>query len=250
MSLPTPTPYSRLHAHVARHAYRRGQFVGDAPLNPDRRRRNHERVVPDSPGAVAVRRYRTDILTAYVDGTVRLSMGGWSGSPTTRACLNEAMYRCVGPGYAIYARRVLGLSQLTLVTPRGAYLYYDGITLDPAGAVLSPAPFLQKRADRTERAELREALTSSGFADAFPLLYASAPEEYPWLNLPDVRRMVLRWSADNPYTERWPDVVQYARRLGPELPAADAYRLFVRHLCADLMTVSDSPYRTLQEIPR
>lgn len=243
-----PTPYSRLHAHVARHAYRRGAFVGDAPLNPSRRARNHERVVLDSPGAIAVRRYRTDILTAYPDGTVRLSMGGWSGSPTTRACLNHALYKFMLTRVQIYTGRVFGLSQLILATQHGMYCYYDGITLTPDGAILNPTPFLQKRADRAERAELRAALTASGFADAFPLLYASVEPGYPRLNTPDVRRMVSLWDADNPYTERWPDVVQWSRRLGPVIPAADAYRRLVRVLCADLTTVGDSPYRNLRDV--
>jgi hypothetical protein len=52
--------------------------------------------------------------------------------------------------------------------------YYDGITMDGEGKVITPLrPFEARRLDKAESKEFMDAVEASGFKDMFKLLYAT-----------------------------------------------------------------------------
>jgi hypothetical protein len=70
---------------------------------------------------------------------------------------------------------VFSYSQPVLRVGTKLYYYYDGITLNAQGEVITPLQaFEQKRVDRAATKELTNELQESGFTDAFKLLYAVA----------------------------------------------------------------------------
>lgn len=168
------TMYERLQAHITKHAYTRGKNKGDAPLDASRRSRSHERVAQWA-GYVAVRFHRTDVIRAYPDGRIEIDCDGWGTAPTTRACINDAL-RWFGGNIAwLYSDRLYGKTQLVLRTTRGKHAYYDGITLDADGTLLSESkPFEGRRIDRDATKEMYADMQECGFKDVFKLLHAVA----------------------------------------------------------------------------
>lgn len=175
------TMYEKLQAHIAKHAYKRGKNKGDAPLDSSRRGRAHERVIPRA-GCMAVHFHNTDVILAYPDGRISIDCDGWGTTPTTRTCINDALRWFGGNNAWLYSDRMYGKTQLVLKTRCGTYAYYDGITLDADGTLLSePKPFEGKRIDKAASKELHDDMKECGFKDVFKLLHAVA-EKLPHNN--------------------------------------------------------------------
>ena len=167
--------YSKLSMHLSRHMYKRGKNKGDAPANAHRRAMDHYRVVKGNDDTYRIRMHSTDIITAYPNGDVKIDTNGWHTHNTTIIRLNEAFGFFEGVGVGMSKRSILSYSQPVLRVGTKLYYYYDGITLNAQGEVITPLQaFEQKRVDRAATKELTNELQESGFTDAFKLLYAVA----------------------------------------------------------------------------
>jgi hypothetical protein len=99
----------------------------------------------------------------------------------------------------------MGISQTTC----NGYAYYDGITFDALGNLLTkPRTFEARRINKAESKEFMDGIKTSGFKDMFPLLYATAPlEAVQWgqwyKNHPDL--------TDPDDADDWAAVVQKAK---------------------------------------
>jgi hypothetical protein len=155
--------------------YKRGKNKGQAPANAHRRAMDHYRVVKGNDDTYRIRMHSTDIITAYPNGDVKIDTNGWHTHNTTIIRLNEAFGFFEGVGVGMSKRSILSYSQPVLRVGTKLYYYYDGITLNAQGEVITPLQaFEQKRVDRAATKELANDLQESGFADAFKLLYAVA----------------------------------------------------------------------------
>jgi len=155
--------------------YKRGKNKGDAPANAHQRSMCHFRVVKGNDDTMRVRMWSTDILTAYPNGDVKIDTRGWHTHNTTIIRLNEAFGFFEGVGVGMSKRSILSYSQPVLRVGTKLYYYYDGITLNAQGEVITPLQaFEQKRVDRAATKALANDLQESGFTDAFKLLYAVA----------------------------------------------------------------------------
>ena len=167
--------YSKLSMHLSRHMYMRGKNKGDAPANAHRRAMDHYRVVKGNDDTYRIRMHSTDIITAYPNGDVKIDTRGYHTHNTTIIRLNEAFGFFEGVGVGMSKRSILSYSQPVLRVGTKLYYYYDGITLNAQGEVITPLQaFEQKRVDRAATKELTNELQESGFTDAFKLLYAVA----------------------------------------------------------------------------
>ncbi len=167
--------YSKLSMHLSRHMYKRGKNKGQAPANAHRRAMDHYRVVKGNDDTYRIRMHSTDIITAYPNGDVKIDTNGWHTHNTTIIRLNEAFGFFEGVGVGMSKRSILSYSQPVLRVGTKLYYYYDGITLNAQGEVITPLQaFEQKRVDRAATKELTNELQESGFTDAFKLLYAVA----------------------------------------------------------------------------
>jgi len=170
--------YSKLSMHLSRHMYKRGKNKGDAPANAHRRAMDHYRVVKGNDDTYRIRMHSTDIITAYPNGDVKIDTRGWHTHNTTIIRLNESFGFFEGVGVGMSKRSILSYSQPVLRVGTKLYYYYDGITLNAQGEVITPLQaFEQKRVDRAATKELTNELQESGFTDAFKLLYAVATPE-------------------------------------------------------------------------
>jgi hypothetical protein len=168
--------HSKLKLHLSRHAYKRGQFKGDAPADPARRSKSHFRVIEGNGGQMIVRMHNADLITAYEDGRIRLDTKNWHHSPTTRACMNDAL--CFAGRGHIGSVRKWGVSTTGIRMNGKTYRYYDGMEFSAEGELLTePEEFMAKRVDSDETAEFRREVKESGFADVFPLLFQSSTAE-------------------------------------------------------------------------
>jgi hypothetical protein len=167
--------YTKLMMHLERHMYKRGKNKGDAPANHHQRGMCHFRVVKGNDDTMRVRMWSTDIITAYPNGDVKIDTRGYYTHNTTIIRLNEAFGFFEGVGVGMSKRSILSYSQPVLRVGVKLYHYYDGITLNAQGEVITPLQaFEQKRVDRAATKELTNELQESGFTDAFKLLYAVA----------------------------------------------------------------------------
>ena len=161
--------------HLSRHMYKRGKNKGQAPANAHRRAMDHYRVVKGNDDTYRIRMHSTDIITAYPNGDVKIDTNGWYTHNTTIIRLNESFGFFEGVGVGMSKRSILSYSQPVLRVGTKLYYYYDGITLNAQGEVITPLQaFEQKRVDRAATKELTNELQESGFTDAFKLLYAVA----------------------------------------------------------------------------
>lgn len=170
--------YSKLSMHLSRHMYKRGKNKGSAPANAHRRGMDHFRVVKGNDDTFRIRMWSTDIITAYPNGDVKIDTNGYYTHNTTIIRLNEAFGFFEGVGVGMGKRSVYSYSQPVLRVGVKLYYYYDGITLNAQGEVITPLQaFEQKRVDKAATKELADDLKESGFTDAFKLLYAVATAE-------------------------------------------------------------------------
>lgn len=171
--------YTKLMMHLERHMYKKGAYKGDAPADKSRRGKSHFRVVKGNDGAMRVRMYGTDIITARQDGSVLIDTRGYHTHNTTIIRLNEALHWFF-EGVRVYMNKqaVFSYSQPVLNVDGKKYSYYDGVILSEQGEILTPLrAFEQKRTDRAETKTLADALKASGFTDAFKILYATTTAE-------------------------------------------------------------------------
>ena len=167
--------YSKLSMHLSRHMYKRGKNKGDAPANAHRRAMDHYRVVKGNDDTMRIRMHSTDIITAYPNGDVKIDTNGYHTHNTTIIRLNEAFGFFEGVSIGMGKQSVLSYSQPVLRVNGKRYYFYDGITLNAQGEIITPLQaFEQKRVDRAATKELTNELQESGFTDAFKLLYAVA----------------------------------------------------------------------------
>jgi hypothetical protein len=217
--------FMKLKFHLDRHIYKRGRNKGEAPADSCRRGKSFFRVLKGNDNSMRVRMHNTDIITAYEDGSIMVSTGGW-WTATTRANLNDALRWFVPEFISVSGRLVFGMRQPTITANNKTYLFYDGIRFDGEGNLLStPMPFERKRKDKAETAEFRDDLAKSGFKDAFPLLYQSAePSDHTWIRNPLHKTM-----RDESHTDDWRTVTalikypSYGNRLYNK-PAHDDWR--------------------------
>jgi hypothetical protein len=158
--------------------YKRGKNKGDAPAS--KRSMSHFRVVKNNDGTMAVRMFGTDLITAKPDGTVVIDTGGWYDRPTTIVRLNEALnWFFNGVSVSMYKQSILSYSQPVLRLNGKRYSYYDGITLNEQGEIITELrAFEMKRIDKAESKALATDLQESGFKDSFAILYAmTTPED-------------------------------------------------------------------------
>lgn len=197
--------YTKLRFHLERHMYKKGSFKGDAPADSSRRGKTHYRVVKGNDDTYRVRMHGTDLITAYPDGTVKITTGGWWDSPTTILRLNEAFGFMEEASVAMYKHRIFSHSQPVIRVNGKRYRFYDGITLAANGEILTPLkPFEQRRIDKAETKELAEDLANSGFKDAFKLLYAvSTPEEIEQDNYALFGMNILHVLTDSTHADKW-----------------------------------------------
>ena len=167
--------YTKLSMHLSRHMYKRGKNKGDAPANHNQRGMCHFRVVKGNDDTMRVRMWSTDIITAYPNGDVMIDTNGYYTHNTTIIRLNEAFWFFEGVSMGMGKRSIFSYSQPVLRVNGKLYYFYDGITLNAQGEIITPLQaFEQKRVDRAATKELANDLAESGFADAFKLLYAVA----------------------------------------------------------------------------
>ena len=167
--------YTKLSMHLSRHMYKRGKNKGDAPANAHRRAMDHYRVVKGNDDTYRIRMHSTNIITAYPNGDVKIDTNGYHTHNTTIIRLNEAFGFFDGVSIGMGKRSILSYSQPVLRVNGKLYSYYDGMTLNEQGEIITPLQaFEQKRTDRVATKALATDLQESGFADAFKLLYAVA----------------------------------------------------------------------------
>lgn len=201
MSYTTQTPYTLLKQHWERNQYKRGQFVGDAPL--DNRSATHRRVLTPSDHRMQVLMHHTIIVTASVDGTITLDSGGWHDSPTTREAFATAL-RIAGIHAFMHSKRVGNYSQTAIsVAGTGTWRFYDGMQLDATGMLISaPKPWTKRVADREARAEKRQELQP--LFDVGPLLLAGLVAN------PDAPHPIMSVQHYDPNKpENWTAIVAY-----------------------------------------
>jgi hypothetical protein len=154
---------------------------------------------------VAVVFHSSDIFRVYPDGKLTVHCNGWVNSMTTKTQLGVAARMFLPYRLSIYNKVIMGISQTTC----NGYAYYDGITFDGEGNLLTkPRTFQAKRINKAESKEFMDGIKTSGFKDMFPLLYATAPlEEVKWsaghMNSPDL--------TDPEHADNWVNVVQKAK---------------------------------------
>jgi len=212
----TQTLHSKMKLHLERHVYKRGANKGDAPAGP--RGKSHYRIIERKGNFgsdhMALRFYKTDILKAYPDGSITINCDGYADRPTTKAHLNEWLYKNERMG--VGSRRIMSENQLVVYTPTSIYRYYDGISFDANGAPTTPLkPFLARRIDKDEVAELNKAMDENGFREMFKVLWgavtqedASRPNRYNsrWLTGND---RTDAFSMPDTYAESWREMVAY-----------------------------------------
>lgn len=201
--------YTKLRFHLERHMYKRGKNKGSAPANHYRRGMDHFRVLKGNDDTYRVRMYNTDIITAYPNGDVKIDTSGYHTHNTTIIRLNEAFGFFEGVGISMGKRSVFSYSQPVLRVNQKLYYFYDGITLNAQGEIITPLQaFEQKRTDRAATKELAEDLVNSGFKDAFNLLYATTTEEDVGEN--QYSLFGINWSdllANNDQAHHWKTII-------------------------------------------
>jgi hypothetical protein len=198
--------YDKLEYHLDTHQYTRGQYKGDAPADKSKRGRSHHRVVQRSQ-FMAIRFHNTDIVRAYPDGRVMIDCNGWVAKSTTAMALRDAAL-FMPFHYSVFNRSIMSLSQTVLRTRYGTMVkYYDGITMDGEGKVITPLrPFEARRIDKAESKEFMDAVEASGFKDMFKLLYATVQPTYRLVLVVQHRRLsdIL---TDPEHAADWPHII-------------------------------------------
>jgi hypothetical protein len=208
------TVYTAMQLHLARHMYKRGKHKGTAPLDGSRRGRNHERVRETLDENMAVRFHDTDVITVQPDDSFVLNCDNWFRSPTTRICMNDAFrafFHDAGLRVSVYNGSKFSKSQPIVCVNGKEYRYYDGITFNTKGELLSThKPFEAKRIDKSETKELHDGIKASGFKDVFKLLHvAASSDDEVWHPNGARAARQLRDILTNPdLSHNWPGIIR------------------------------------------
>ena len=233
------TPYLKLKLHLDRHMYKRGQFKGEAPADSSRRGKNHFRVVRGNGGQMIVRMYNTDLIEVTPDNNVRINMDRWWTS-TTKANLNDALHHFIGWG-GVGSVRLGGYSQLAFRAQGKTYRYYDGMTFDAVGNLLSPAKVFSKQiTDREATKEFREDIKESGFQDVFPVLFAAAEPERWWGTTATALRKFVTQEC---HANQWPEIAARCKYIYDNHKAA--LKSIKARCTADMKTIVDTDVTVL-----
>jgi hypothetical protein len=204
--------YNNMKLHLTGHVYMRGRNKGDAPVA--QRAKTHFRVV-EGQQEMYVRFHNANIITAYPDGSFMLDCRGWADSATTKAAVSEAAWKFCRLNINIHTRLVMSVKQLCVRVAGKTYVYYDGITFDVNGNLLTEArPFQMRRINRGKTKQYALDIQASGFKDMFPILYATCT--------PEQSREWLRSNTDEITTRdyeaaKWPILIakhKYYGRVG------------------------------------
>jgi hypothetical protein len=150
--------------------------------------------------------YSTQIMTAFRNGDIEIHLANWGGSSTTKLWLNYALGLTMH-GFWVGNKSVMSMSQLTITTPSGLYLYYDGIRFNAEGEIVStPKPFEARRIDKSESTGFTDNLKVSGFKDVYPLLYATCAPPERGQSMP---RMWKDYLQDADFANLWPEIIEY-----------------------------------------
>jgi len=196
--------YDRLNAHLTRHAYKRGANKGDAPFDQSRRGRSHHRVVKRA-DFMAIRFHSTDIVRAYPDGRVMIDCRGWVSNITTMVAVRDAN-KFLTFQLSIGSRSVMSHNQTVVMRMGKTFLYYDGITFDNEGNIITPlCPFEARRIDKAESKEFMDGIAASGFKDTYKLLYNTAqqPEDISTY----FPRLINDVLTDPEHASDWPHLI-------------------------------------------
>ncbi len=201
--------YTKLVMHLQRHQYKKGANKGSAPANQHRRWMDHFRVTAGPDDTMRIRMWNTDIITAKPDGTITIDTNGYYSHNTTIIRLNEAFGFFDGARLSLYKRNVFSYSQPVLRVDGKLYSYYDGITLNAQGEIITPLQaFEQKRTDRNATKELADDLKESGFKDSFAILYATTTVEDRGEN--DYSLFGIDWAdvlSNNDQAHHWKTII-------------------------------------------
>jgi hypothetical protein len=107
---------------------------------------------------------------------------------------------------SIGSRSVMSLNQMVVQRMGKTYCYYDGITFDGEGNIISELrPFEARRIDKAESKEFMDGVKASGFKDMFKLLYGTVqPPEGTAYFQPRVLNDIL---TDPDYAADWPHII-------------------------------------------
>jgi hypothetical protein len=133
-----------------------------------------------------------------------LDCRGWITSPTTTAAVREAT-NFMPFHFAVGSRSVMSLNKMVVIRRGETILYYDGITFDGEGNVITPLrPFDARRIDKAESKEFMDGIQASGFKDMYKILYATVqpPEATPYNP-----RLLSDVLTDPEHAADWPDII-------------------------------------------
>lgn len=195
--------YKFLKQHHADHIYKRGAYKGDAPMS--QRYKSNFRVI-DYADRMVVRLYNTNIITALPNGNITINTNGYY-TATTFQSINEALGRARVP-IRISSKSIKGMSQMCAFVGGWngtVHRFYDGITFDADGKLLSEAkPMRGRRINREKSKAFQEAIKASGFKGLFPVLYSMAePEDRVMLDL-NALKFAL---TDTDHADVWKGIV-------------------------------------------
>ena len=190
-------------------------------------------------GQMIVRMYNTDLITVTENNQVTINMNGW-WTNTTKANLNEALYKFIGWG-GVGSVRLGGYSQLAFRAQGKTYRYYDGMEFDAVGNLLSPAKVFSKQiTDRDATKEFREDMAESGFKDVFPVLFAAAEPERTWARSANILRKHV---TSELHVNAWPVIAAHLKCHFDDHKAA--LRSITAACTADMKIIVDTDVTTL-----
>lgn len=179
------TLFDALHAHLTTHAYKRGQFKGDAPADRFNRRASHKRITYNpTTDTMDLMCYNATLLQAKRDGSYILNSAGWRTN-MTKATLHLALYRVrhltanpTGRNPRVYGSTHRGCSQWFFGSPANgrAYAFYDGMVITPEHIPADPKSIMRKAIDTTKSKPFNTDPTIRSFFQTLPLLHATLPE--------------------------------------------------------------------------
>ena len=207
----TMTTYEKLRAHIAKHRYTKGQYVGDAPAM--KRTWTHVRAASyNSSSKAFIIMHNTRILVADMNGAVTIDAGGWENTPTTRRNIAEVTGK-FWHTVRLHTLKFRGVKQ-TVITIKGKTWVYasGGMRFSADGDLIgTPLPFTQRILNKDKTKVIRERLKD--FRAVLPLLWASVdPATTPTLSMLPMSRDFFESEGPWPAPENYAAVTTIMRR--------------------------------------
>lgn len=193
--IPPLRTYAGAVAHFDRTVpYRSGRFKGERPLGLDRRG-TRSRIYRLDNGSIACRFYSTDCVVFNSDGSVEISLGGYSASPSTRSFITRLL-----PQFSFRTYK----GKLYLVMNNGneqkaTYYCIDNkvrMRVHADGTVEDAVPEYRSALNRTAMRELTakyKPFVQYG-VDMLTLSKIVQPENKNTLLMPELNRNVVKWN--------------------------------------------------------